>query len=255
MADSSASTPFLADNDHDHGDSYEGEESLSKNAPANAYFKRPIRILSAITSLFSLLIFGLLIAALVLLKVGPFNYTYSSNDTVRDLAICLFVNTLLTTPTVFIQVPILINIVVNIVMSIVILAFSSVIFGNSWPDSSFCRRYEQGPPPGYGYTPLPELPECQDARTNVRIVMGVAAGCAIMIGILILATLLLRVIALVKTRFWEGKAKAFGKFGGWKPSGFTVQFTLSILPHDANDKKATVDASGGSGEEGRLIET
>jgi hypothetical protein len=72
--------------------------------------------------------------------------------------------------------------------------------------------------------------------------------------ILILATLLLRVIALAKTRFWEGKAKSFGGFG-WKPKGFTVQFTLSILPHDGNAKASPVVASGASGEEDRLIET
>jgi len=254
MAGASASTPFLADNDHDDGDDYEGEETLSKNAPANAYFKRPIRILTSITSLLSILIFGLLIASIVLLKMGPFNYTYGSIDTARDLAICLFVNFLLTTPTIFFQLPILITIAFNIAMSIVALVFSSYVFANGWPNSNFCYRYDRGPPPDYRFTPLPETRECRESRRTIQIILAVAAGSGILIGILILATLLLRVLALAKTRFWEDKAKIFGKTG-WKPTGFTVQFTLSILPHDATAKAAPVAAESSSAEEGRLIET
>jgi hypothetical protein len=48
---------------------------------------------------------------------------------------------------------------------------------------------------------------------------------------------LLRLIAVARTRFWE--EKQFPKLGndkgwspGWNPKGFTVQFTLSVLPHE-----------------------
>lgn len=254
MAGPSASTPFLADNDHDNGDDYDEGETLVKNAPANAYFIRPIRILTSITSLFSILIFGLLIASVVLLKIGPFNYTYSSVDTARDLAICLFVNFLLTTPTIFFQIPIIIAMAVNIAMGVVVLVFSSYIFAHGWPNSNFCYRYERGPPPEYRFRPLPATRECRESKRTIQIILAVAAGSGILIGILILATLLLRAIALAKTRFWEDKAKVFGKMG-WKSTGFTVQFTLSILPHDATSEAAPLVAQTPSGEEGRLIET
>jgi len=108
----------------------------------------------------------------------------------------------------------------------------------------------------------------------MRIILGVAGGCGILIGyvlpcirtsrfrlrtsltlddrILILATLFLRLVAIVKTRFWENHAKTFGGFG-WKPKGFTIQFSLSILPHDDTGKAVT--GAGERAGEGRLIET
>lgn len=88
MAEPTASTAFLADNDHDHGYNYsEEDDNLPKNAPANAHFKRPIKILTAITSLFSFLVFGLLIGAYVFLKTGPFTQTNDPERAARDLAI------------------------------------------------------------------------------------------------------------------------------------------------------------------------
>jgi hypothetical protein len=88
------------------------------------------------------------------------------------------VNFILSVPTVFIQLPILITIAVNIAMSIVILVFSGEILGPGWPDSSFCRRWRSYP--DYGYDP-PTL-ECKQARNVIRITMGVSAGVGIVIG-------------------------------------------------------------------------
>jgi hypothetical protein len=92
------------------------------------------------------------------------------------------VNFLLTTPTVFIQIPILINMAVHIAMSIVVLVFSASIFGNGWPDSNICRRW--GPPtlPNHPYQPLPETSECLKAKNDLRIMMGVSGGVGILIG-------------------------------------------------------------------------
>jgi hypothetical protein len=79
------STPFLADSDHD--DDYERESHPIKTQPANARFKRPIKLLSAFNSFLSLGAFGLLIASYILTSTGPFNYTYRTNEAIRDLAI------------------------------------------------------------------------------------------------------------------------------------------------------------------------
>jgi len=87
--------------------------------------------------------------------------------------------------------------------------------------------------------------------------MGVAAAFGILIGILTMAILLLRIIAVAKTRFWEDKAKVFGRLR-WKPSGFTVQFTLSVLPHDGRDAAAPrspVAILSSVDDQGKLIDT
>lgn len=91
-------------------------------------------------------------------------------------------NFILTAPTVFLQIPILINMAVHIAMSIVVLVFSAGIFGNGWPDSNICRRW--GPPtvPGRPYQPLPETGECRKAKDDLRIMMGVSGGVGLLIG-------------------------------------------------------------------------
>jgi hypothetical protein len=88
------------------------------------------------------------------------------------------VNFVLSAPTIFIQLPILISMAVNIVMSTVILVFSGKIFGDGWPTSTFCQRYSRYP----DYKPLPVTPECEKARDVVRIMMGISAGFGFIIG-------------------------------------------------------------------------
>jgi hypothetical protein len=88
MADNSDTTPFLADNDH--GDNYdETEHYITKKSPANAHFKLPIKILTIIISVLSFSICGILIGSYVFINTGPFEYTYGSSESVRDLAICV----------------------------------------------------------------------------------------------------------------------------------------------------------------------
>jgi len=76
----STTTPLLSTHDDEE---YHPIASL----PANAYFKRPIKLLGIATAFLSLAVFGLLIAALVFTKTGPFFYTYGTEGAVRDLAI------------------------------------------------------------------------------------------------------------------------------------------------------------------------
>jgi lipopolysaccharide/colanic/teichoic acid biosynthesis glycosyltransferase len=76
-------TPFLAR--EDDGDDY--EHHPIKISPANSHFKRPLTVLTALISFLSLAIFALLIASYVLVSTGPFIYTWSSKEAIRDLAI------------------------------------------------------------------------------------------------------------------------------------------------------------------------
>lgn len=57
---------------------------------------------------------------------------------------------------------------------------------------------------------------------------------------MILTTLFIRLVALARTRFWEGKKS--GNFGGsWLgPGTFTVQFTMSIIRKDPNEEDDNV---------------
>lgn len=75
---------------------------------------------------------------------------------------------------------------------------------------------------------------------------------------MILVTLLLRTMALVKTKFWLGQKLPFSQGSGWDPSGFTMQFTLSMLPNErptASVRASKAVATSSSSEEGRLIDT
>ena len=94
----------------------------------------------------------------------------------------LFVNFILSAPTIFLQIPILINMVVHIAMSIVIFVFSAVLFGDGWPDSNFCLRFGTPSEGDWGGPLLPETRECAQARDVIRITLGISAGFSIIIG-------------------------------------------------------------------------
>lgn len=85
MSEPSDNTPFLADNEH------EEESHVIKTSPANSQFKRPLRILAVFDSIFSILVFALLIVTYVFINTGSFTYTYGAEETIRDLsiAVCL----------------------------------------------------------------------------------------------------------------------------------------------------------------------
>lgn len=247
-------TALLADNDH--SDSYdETEGDVSKPTPTHAHFKVPIKILTILVSVLSIAIFVLLVASYVLLSVGPFQYTYPSQKGVRDLAICLFVNFILSIPTLFVYIPALVNMIIHIPMFIVIFVFSAEIFGFSWPNSMFCRKW--GTSPG-DIGPLPPDPGCIKALNVIRITMGTSAGISIIIGLLIVTIFSLRLTSLVRSGLWKGMIIENSQGLGGKPSGYTVQFTLNIMPQTpASEHIMNADATGptSSAEENRLIDT
>lgn len=85
MSEPSDSTPFLADTED-----YNEESHDIKTPPANAHFKRPLKIITFFDALLSILIFALLIVTVVFINTGPFSgYTGNSTDAVRDLAIAV----------------------------------------------------------------------------------------------------------------------------------------------------------------------
>ncbi|RDW79393.1 hypothetical protein BP6252_04031 [Coleophoma cylindrospora] len=255
MAYDSENTPFLAETDH--GDDYEdGETYSSKSTPANTHFKRPLRIVKSVVTLLSLLTTVLVVVCFIFVQNGPFEYIWSTKAHLLSLGIVLFVNFLLSLPAVVLQLPILINLAIEIAMSIVTMVYAGRLFGNGWPDSSFCRRWNRDEA---RWTPLPDTPECVESRDVIRIMVGVAGGVSIIMGLMILAMLLLRLVALARTKFWEGKN--FGAFHGpWiSPGTYTVQFTMSIVKKDPNGEnigvKGKVADRQSEGQASQLIET
>lgn len=78
-------------------------------------------------------------------------------------------------------------------------------------------------------------------------------------SILITALLLVRFVALVKSKFWEGWN--IRSLQSWRPtSGFTVQFSLSVIPAGTlptvvASHEGIINNTQSGAEEGRLIET
>lgn len=97
MADDSESAPFLADNDHDQDTTpvRDPEDDVMKVAlPANAHFKRPIKILTICISAFSGIVTVILISAFVIIRVVPFRiYINSAQYVVQDLGITVSITT------------------------------------------------------------------------------------------------------------------------------------------------------------------
>jgi len=209
MAGASEDTPLLADNNHPDSNDAIDSDPL-KASSGSPHFKLPITILSILASFLSFSVFGILIATYVLMITGPFQYIWISHGAVRDLAIILFVNFILSTLMVSLRTPVIVNMPVNIAMSIVIFVFSDEMFGKGWPDS------------GYSWC-LPRTQECMRKRDVIRIMMGVSAGVAMLTALLLVVVILLELTALARAIISRGKS--LGKFSEGGSTGITVQFS------------------------------
>ncbi|KAG4438623.1 hypothetical protein IFR05_005906 [Cadophora sp. M221] len=249
MADHSENTPFLADNDHNDevnrqdGDDYEASPAKT---PANSHFKRSIKALTIVLVIFSALTVMLAIASFVMIQVSSFKgYIYGAREVLKDLGICAFVALILSIVMTFIQLPIFFSLVIDIVFPILILVYSGNIFGNGWPDANWCYEYYR--------EPRTQDPKCLHMRDIVRILMGVTGGLGFVTGTLFLVILLLRVIAISRTKFWK-RGVGFGC-----PTGqYTFSVTLGVMKQGApkfevSRTRESADRSG-SAEEGRLID-
>jgi hypothetical protein len=88
MAESSESTPFLASNDRP-------DDTNARNdaLPANAHFKRPIKILTICASIASVLGAIFLTASFITVQAAPFTpfpgYTYGARFILQELGTCV----------------------------------------------------------------------------------------------------------------------------------------------------------------------
>ncbi|CAG8954731.1 hypothetical protein HYFRA_00004654 [Hymenoscyphus fraxineus] len=227
--------------------------------PPNTYFKLPLKVLTISISLLSVATCGLLIANYIYARLSPIeSFGWRFGQSIADLSICLSVNFLVTTPAIFLQLPIVLSMAMDIAMSIVILVFSSKLLRDAWPGNGrggSCNRghYVYDPIKHRGdWQKLPPLRGCDRAVFNLRFMMGFAFGVSILIGILILVSLLLRLVAVARTRFWEQLSFwEMNRLPGqialstqtpsskvtWIPS-YKLQFSVSLLKQGPEDVEA-----------------
>ncbi|KAH7379831.1 hypothetical protein BKA64DRAFT_686446 [Cadophora sp. MPI-SDFR-AT-0126] len=246
MADGSENTPFLSDNEHDgetNGFLDEvGEAPLTK-ASANSHFRRTIKALTIVLAVFSTLVVMVAIASFVVIQVASFNgYTYNARDGLKDLGICTFISLIISIVMIFIQLPVFCSLIIDIIFPILILVFSGNIFGYGWPDRNWCYEYYR--------EPMKTDPHCVHMRGIVRILMGVTGGLGFVTGILLLVILLLRVIAISRTKFWKKSP------GLTLPTGqYTFSVTLGVMKQPKFEVARNAGITEGSNVEGRLIDT
>ncbi|KAF4615869.1 hypothetical protein G7Y89_g15248 [Cudoniella acicularis] len=237
MANRGANAPLLVERyrDEEHNGHEEEQEQFIRRLPATAYFKKAIRIMKISNSFFSLASLGLLIAAAVLNEAGPMT-PYAARREIRELSILIGVNLLVSIPLLFLQIPIFISTTTNLIFSIFVILYSIPVLSYGWPQESKCRIWvpvpsdPQDPYGSHGHFSGP-TEECLSALQVLRIIMGVGAGLGIFVGTILGALALFQTIAIIRTRFWKDKKLvSFGNLSGWKPKGFTVQFTFTILP-------------------------
>ncbi|CAG8979455.1 hypothetical protein HYALB_00010648 [Hymenoscyphus albidus] len=230
--------------------------------PPNTYFKLPLKVLTIAISVLSVATCGLLIASYIYARLSPIeSFGWRFGQSIVDLSICLGVNFLITTPAIFLQLPIVLSMAMDIAMSIVILVFSSKLLRYAWPGNRSCHRghYVYDPIKHRGdWQKLPPRSGCDRAVFNLRFMMGFAFGVSILIGILILVSLLLRLVAVARTRFWEKISFwEMNRLPGqialstqtpiskvtWRPS-YKLQFSVALLKQGPEDVEApmAVDA-------------
>ncbi|KDR77867.1 hypothetical protein GALMADRAFT_209383 [Galerina marginata CBS 339.88] len=185
------SAPLLEEH---HGE-FEAQTNVSsEKAPPPFYFK----ILTIITFLFSVVTLGLLIANHIIIRHAPFNgYTWATQDATKGLGKFVFVSVIFSVINLLVNFPILLNVIVDVVLASGIISWVFRLvdaFPNSW-----CR--DPFPRPGIPY-PEPD-PKCQDWTLVVKILTGIAAGLGGILGLVYITLLVLRSVALIRSKFWK----------------------------------------------------
>jgi len=229
-------TPFLddiGDNNHNNHNDDAQRGVHGEWTPASAYFKRPIKGLNIITIVSSALTVTLLIANYIVIACAPFRY-YSGQWTqsiTSELAIWIFMSFAFAVTNVLVNVPILINIIFDIVLPAIITP-GVFRFLEALPNYNWCQISNDPWP-----NPQPNPPpECESWKLVVTVLMGVAAGFGGIVCISYMVLLLLRSIAVIKTKFWKRSLS-----WPFPPGEITLQFSIKVL------RQENPSTSNGSG--------
>jgi hypothetical protein len=226
-------TPLLADIDENTAHI---DDEFEKT-PASAHFKRLIRVLTIIAVVLSAVTVALLIANYIIFRHAPLRYyNWDAKDATKKLGTFMFITLVLSVINVFVNLPILLNIIVDIILAAGIIP--RVIRLIRSMSTNWCKR---------GYIrpgiPAPEPhPKCEDWKLVVKILMGTAAGLGIIVFAIYLGLLILRSIALIRTKFWKRPAT-------WTfPTGqLSFEVSIKLLKQETGNVGQSAEAGPSSG--------
>ncbi|KDR69470.1 hypothetical protein GALMADRAFT_145508 [Galerina marginata CBS 339.88] len=217
------------------------------NAPSERTPPRPVyfKILTIITVGLSAVTLGLLIANHIIIRNAPFTgFYWSTLDANVGLEQFVLVSLIFSIINLLVNFPIPLNMIVDIVLAPAMISWAVrliIAFPNGW-----CRELNRYPGPGMPY-PYPETdPKCKDWELVAKILTGVVAGLGGILGLVYIILLILRGVALFRSKFWK---KPIGlNF----PSGqISLEISLKFLRQEGGATENTVgqtaEASSSSG--------
>jgi len=252
MADISESTALLASNDHpdDTNARNDSEDEIpTMTLPANAHFKRPIKILTICVSTASVLGAIFLTASFIIVHLAPFTgYTYNTPYVLQELGTCVFISFVLSTFMIFFQFPIIVSLLINLIFTTLAFLYTGNVFGRGWPDDSWCYTYR--------YPDYPDYPDtqCRQWRMVARTLISIGGGLGFLVGLFYLVLVLLRVVAISRAKFW----KRNGMCPSYPSGHYTFQITLGFLKKSQRntngENENAREESWSDSVEGRLID-
>ncbi|KAF8812027.1 hypothetical protein BYT27DRAFT_7160291 [Phlegmacium glaucopus] len=189
------SSPLLDDSNGNLDDNFEAQT----NVPVGNRFKRLIQNLIIINLILSAITVPSLIANYLIIKFAPFGfYTWGAQNSSKQLAMFMSVSLVFSIINVLVDFPILLNLIVDIVLTASVFprVFSLL---DTLPNSAWCQIQIGYPNPGEN---LPH-PKCKDWKSVVTILMGIAAAFGGIVGVIYVALLVLRSVAILRTKFWK----------------------------------------------------
>ncbi|KAE9379874.1 hypothetical protein N431DRAFT_448709 [Stipitochalara longipes BDJ] len=191
-----------------------------EHVPASAHFHRAIKRLTiAILVLLAVALLNLLIG-FFLIAVWPFGWGVAFPQV--QFLILLLIATFVSIINLNINVLVLLNLIVDIILSFYIVSLSFRLI-MSYLFIDLCRIEK-------GYPRPPDLdrrvppPGCLGWRLATWILLGIAFGLGLIIGLLHLVLVILRTIAVFRTKFWSLSA-----------GEVTFQITFRVITGENSD--------------------
>ncbi|KAF8902879.1 hypothetical protein CPB84DRAFT_1846007 [Gymnopilus junonius] len=131
--------------------------------------------------------------------------------------------------------PILLNMIVDVVLTTFTIV-NVVRFIGSFPESSWCRSWIQYP----SRKPISSHPKCGHWKTVSTVLMGIIAAFSILLATVFVIRLLLRSIALYRTKFWKR-----GLYMTLPTGEITFQISLKMLKKEGAKSSTESEALHG----------
>ncbi|KUJ08956.1 uncharacterized protein LY89DRAFT_676334 [Mollisia scopiformis] len=204
MATASESTPLLSepaqaveatDSAVDSAPQTEDEATL----PSSAHFQRPRKLLTILALICSIITGSLLIAIHVMLTMHVFSFNFwDQMEAINNMGFLIFLSLLFAPINLIWNFPVVFNILLDPYLAVSIITWASNMI-SAWPGDIWCVERDY-----YGKKPdLDKGPVCHSMLLAVRIVIGIAAGFAMIVAVCHTVLFLLRIVALWKTKFWK----------------------------------------------------